>query len=231
MGSVRLINNRKKAVAFFNLGLASTMSSGTFMAGGFQQVPRDVQLMNLASAFIDAECPDIAIKALDAKSLHVTLPAEDLYDPIGHPTTHLGCVIFAKRDFHRDVFAAIALARGFKAQGPRRLDFDLAISEHRLDQLKLADGASGLLALQRVAYGFVEHADGGAGRQRRQIDALLVQHLHHRPEAIASLADDAAFRHAAVPQQDLADRRAFGPFSVSSPMSPCPAFRAAPRMP
>jgi hypothetical protein len=82
-----------------------------------QQVSRNIELMDLAGTFVDTERPDVAIETLDPATLDIALAAEDLHHAISHPSAHLGRVIFAHRDVHRDVLAAITLARCFQDQG------------------------------------------------------------------------------------------------------------------
>src|SRR5258705_5466751 len=62
-----------------------------------QQMLGNVDELDLARALIDAGGAKIAVEALDAAALDVTLAAEHLHDAVGDATAHLACQIFAER--------------------------------------------------------------------------------------------------------------------------------------
>ena len=65
-----------------------------------------------------------------------------------------------------------------------------------------------MLPLPGVANPLVQQANRWPGGEGRQINALLIQRLHHRAEALAGNAsDDGLFRDLAVLQEHLADGR------------------------
>src|SRR5215475_7621796 len=139
--------------------------------------------MDLAGPFINPKRPNVPVEPLNSATLYIPLRPEDLHYAISHSAVHFGSEVLAYRDIHRDVLAAIALSRGLDDQGPRSLDLDLAFGKHRLHQLELGNRLAKLLPPPGVGDCLIEHANGGTGAQRRQINALLVQRLHHSREA------------------------------------------------
>ena len=168
--------------------------------------------MDLTGAFVDAEGADIAIEALDPPALDIALPAKDLHDLVGDAAAHLGGQVLAHRDIHGDVRARVALAGGLEDQGAGGGYVDLALGQHGLHQLVGGDGRAELLAFGGVPDRLVQHADRGAGREGGEIDALLVERLHHRAEPLPRFAaDQGVGGDATVGERDLADGRALLP--------------------
>src|SRR6202790_421286 len=175
-----------------------------------KQKLRYIELMNLACSLVDTEGAHIAVEAFDTAFLHPALSAENLHDLVGHPAAHFRRVIFAKGYVHRDVLAIVALTRGLQNHRPRGFDLDLAIGEHSLHELEFADRLAELTAFARIGDPLVEHPNGRPGEKRGEIDALLVQCLHHCSKAaVEPVADDRVRLNDAILEEDFADRGAF----------------------
>ncbi|MNR44866.1 hypothetical protein D3C85_1636550 [compost metagenome] len=69
----------------------------------------------------------------------------------------------------------------------------VALGDHLLHELKLADRLARLMALARTLRHLVHQADRRPDAQARQVDALLVQRPHGRAKALPfHTADDGA---------------------------------------
>ncbi|KAF5290255.1 hypothetical protein FQR65_LT20672 [Abscondita terminalis] len=175
-----------------------------------QHVPGDVELVDLAGAFVQAEQAHIAEVALDGAEVgHVAGAAEHLHGAVGHAAAHFRGEVLAHGGGQCHVLAAVAGAGGFQDHRAGREDLGAAVGQQGLHQLEVRHGCAELAAPAHVLQRQLQHAHGRARAQRGQVQALLIEHLQHGLEALAfASADDLVGRHAAAVEMHVGDGRA-----------------------
>ena len=177
----------------------------TSMLGFANHVLGDHQLLNLGRTFVDSEQANISVEALNGVFAYVTCAAMDLHAAICDPSAHFSGKHLGARGFSADVMSIVPQASGVQDHAAGGVDFCLAVSEHRLDQLKFGNGFTELLTFQRVAQGIVEHALGGANAQRSDMQAAFVQNFHGGLETDAfDAADELAGRYPCIFEDHVA---------------------------
>src|ERR1700679_1901547 len=187
-------------------GFRAAASAGflvSFLAA--QQIACDHELLDLAGAFIDAENSDVAVEAFDAVIRDIACPAEDLHRAVGDAPYRFGGEIFGAGRFHGDALARVALFRGIEHHAAGGIGFRLAIGEHALDQLEIADALAELLALARIGDAFADQPLGDADADAGDMQPPAVEHLHRHLEAFAFRAEPQACRHARILEDHVAD--------------------------
>ena len=89
----------------------------------------------------------------------------------------------------RCALGVVAQRRGLH-HAPAGIQLGLAVGQHGLHQLEVADALAELLALARVGHRLVEDALRHAAGDRRDVQAAAVEHLHRGLEAQPGLATD-----------------------------------------
>src|SRR5687768_13592377 len=99
----------------------------------------DVDQVDLTRSLVEPEQAHIAVEALGHIAGHVAAAAENLHGPICYTAAHLGGEQLAHGRFHRDVGTVVPLACGLEHQCTRRMHLRVALGDHLLHQLELAD--------------------------------------------------------------------------------------------
>jgi len=116
--------------------------------------------VNLAGALVDAGGSHVAEEALDTPILGVAPATEDLDHPMGNAEAHFRGEVFAQGHVHGDVLPPVELPGRFENERPSAFDVHLALRQHGLNQLIVADGPTPLLPLPGVTNPFVQQANG-----------------------------------------------------------------------
>ncbi|MNS87604.1 hypothetical protein D3C72_1215520 [compost metagenome] len=135
----------------------------------------------------------------------------DLHGAVRHATHHFGTEHLRARSQHADLGVALAGRLGVVAlravahHRQARVQLGLAVGQHALNQLEVADGLAELLALLRIGHGVGNQPVRHAAGQRGDMQAATVEHLHRGLEAHARYAaDDVGRGHAHVFQHHVA---------------------------
>ena len=166
----------------------------------------DLELEDLRRALINAVDARIAEEAFGIVFGEIPRAAVDLHHAVDHPAAHLASEDLERGGLDEDVLAPVGARGDVGHHALRGVDLDLAVGEHRLDQLEVGDRLAEGLALVGVAQRRIERAPGVTGRRRADRDAPVVEALHRKDEALAGLAAEQCItRHAHIVEHDVGD--------------------------
>src|SRR3546814_7553929 len=107
---------------------------------------------------------------------HIAGAAMDLDRPVGDPAHHLGAEHLRARGLERHALARVVAPRDVAQHALGRIEIGLAVGEHRLDELIMADRFAELLAIGGIARRLVEDAPRLADGEDRKSTRLNSSH-------------------------------------------------------